>query len=198
MHNEIGTKERATEGYLKFDIDQLVHAHALNGRNPGDVKHFYSNAQHACIASYLAEDIYGEEIARAVVAKICAERYTGYVSASILKTFPNLKKAHDAVCVPIFEGFGLDPALAHSEEVNHISRMMQALEYRDVRNDKITPIDLPEAPREVEIAHMSARKARTALTLRIKELFPSLEYNHENSLRESLMTQIILMSDEDR
>lgn len=195
MHKETDTKERVEE--QGFDIDSLIGAHALNGRNSGAVKHYYSNAQHACIASYLAEDIYDEGIARAMIAMICAERYTGYVAADMLEMFPLLRKAHEKVQKRIFEAFGLDPKLAKSEEVDHIMRMMLAIEHRDVRTDsKTVPVNLPEPPAEVEIAHMTARRARTALTLRVKELFPDLAYDHESALRESVTPHIIMMSED--
>lgn len=194
MLKEILTRGRHLQSSSGCNIEQVIHENALSGRYPDIAKHFYSNAQHACIASFLAEDIYGMEVAQAIVPKIFAERSTGYVSLHILDAFPEIAKTHDAVCQQLFNHFGIDAALIRSREVDYISRLMLAIEHRDILQGIGNSEGLPDPLPEVAIAPMSSRRAKMALTLRIKDVFPSLDQDRlDRSLLESLVPRISVM-----
>lgn len=174
------------------NMDELVHESATFGRGKGSAKFFYSNAQHACIASYLAEDIYGTETARAIVALFCSDMRAGRISSEIMRQFPCLKFHQDASRLPVFDAFGVDITLLHDRKVRHIVKIMEAVEYRDVRQAAGPDVRV-SPPSDVVIAQMTARQSRTAFTLRISELFDAKEIglDTDKSLRESSLSNIL-------
>ena len=72
-------------------VDCIIHDSATFGRAAKAAKFFYSSAQHACIASYLAEDIYGTEIAQAVLVHFCSDVRADQAGKELMRKFPCLK-----------------------------------------------------------------------------------------------------------
>jgi hypothetical protein len=186
----IDTMEKEAVPYPSkgISVGTLIHESAMRGRHSTVAKFFYSNAQHACIASYLAEDMYGIEAARAMIALYCSAVHVGYASPEIIKNFPCLKVHQDALRLPTFDALGVSISLLRSRSVRHVVKVMEAVECRDVIQT-VAPDVRVSPPSDVEIAPMTARQARTALTMRVSELFDADEIGLDvnASLRESTM-----------
>lgn len=161
-------------------ITNVVRDHSNTSRGG----YFYSGAQRACIASYIAEDMYNLDLARAAVAYFCSEIYTFDLSEGIARLFPLLHTSNMSSRVAVFELFGVDPSYMVSAKLQHVVEIMEAIEARDIHGTPSANA-LVSAPSEIIIADMTAEQSRTALTLRIGELFDteSLDFDTEKSLQ---------------
>lgn len=184
-------KEALSPRFGFLDVDSIIHDSATFGRAAKTAKFFYSGAQHACIASYLAEDIYGIEAARAVLVFFCSDVHADRVGKELMRKFPCLKVHQDASRMPVFETFGIEMSIMKTRSVRHILKIMEAIESRDVTQVPHADVRV-SAPSDVEVAPMTARQARTALTLRISELFDirKIGLDADKSLRESTLSNI--------
>jgi len=122
----------------------------------------YSNAQHALIASYIAEDLYGRERAQAVMASYVAEFYY----RKYPKVFPHALKY-------AFLAFGVDLKHINCSEVQKVMNLTDAIARRDLCMDfeSVEEIEGFNA-KDVIIKEMEAGHAYTLLLLRYKEFLP--------------------------
>lgn len=174
------------------DLNELVQYQSTKTRTSGVNIKFYSNAQHALIASYLAEDYFDADVARACIAMICSDHMMIQESSNLEHLFSDLEK--NISRRPIFEAFGVPVEMITSKKVIDMMHLMEAVEMRGVHGIHIqskSAIPAPSVSEIGEISEISPRKAQMLLTVRIKELFGDLDgFDQETSLRASTMSDL--------
>lgn len=149
-------------------IRAMSHLPAWNGQVEFDG--FYSIGQRALIMSYVAQDLYGDEMARAAFIRYSAFTYSGGIPRPLLKFMPDLARLVIEITQVIYDRLGVDFSLFNCPEMLSLERQMFAIEHRDMRPAVIS-LTLPEPDSSIIIAPMSTKMVEKALCERYYDLW---------------------------
>lgn len=160
-------------------VEDIILGLANTSRYNGGTSDFYSTAQHCVIMSYIAEEDYGLEMARAALLHEVGEVYCGEIVKPVKDQIPDFERIECPITRIAFEKFGLDPDLWNCEAIRKLDMLMVAIEYRDLRENcdlhKMGCAHYPDPDPEIIIDPLSPKRAWVAFWKRFAELFPEFQ-----------------------
>ena len=154
-----------------FNLDDLHNAQSHMSRFIGS-KEFYSCAQSSVIGSYLAEDMFGYELACAYIARFAPRLYMGILADDLRAIHPEIRQMERKIGRATLAAFDMDPDLFMCEEMVEVSYYLEACEWRDLKPNSTAPFYLPDPDPGLIINPMQPKEAYAALHDRcFNELF---------------------------
>ncbi|MDX5412779.1 MAG: hypothetical protein LPK02_07005 [Rhodobacterales bacterium] len=177
-----------------FDANDLLCAQSVTPKFIGGTSFFYSCAQHVLIGSYLAEDLYGRDLAKAYLGITIPRHYMGNINRELIAHMPELYDMETRIGRAVLQAYGIDPALWRNPAMEHVEAIVSAVEFRDLKPFSTPPSDLPTPCPNVVINYMTPGQAYLALAARCHELFPdmNLTFNHEHLPPEDVCRQVFV------
>lgn len=153
-----------------IEAGDLVRSLSMMSHYVSGTLHFYSSAQHSVIASYLAEDMYGADIARACLWSRSTNVIVGKFNPGLDDLVPGLADLIKDSGRAVYRSVGIDEALWNCDEVREVAAIVTASEYRDLKPNSEPPAHLPQADDDLIIAPMTQAEAHEAFKQRVAEL----------------------------
>lgn len=170
-----------------FDVMRGMALHAVHF---GCIRHFYSWAQRSLIASYLAEDMFDLDHAKAALMCYTPVAYMGLGPVPLMQMFPESQEMFDNIAEAIYakiapEICGRGMTMHRSDKLAYLTNVMRAIEDRDLRNGDMHRFDLPPAPEDVIIAPMNSADSYIAYRNRFIEILDceitDFEFQHDDA-----------------
>lgn len=150
-------------------IDDIAHALAMLCRYSGQVRSFFSVAQHSCLVSQVVHP----KAALAGLLHDAAEAYLGDIISPVKKALTQFKAIEDRIMLAVCSSFGLD---FNDEvlwaEVKRADNVLLSTEFRDLACSGIRMSEPTELPMDEPIRQCwSPRKSKTNFLRRFEELY---------------------------
>lgn len=159
----------------QINFVDVMRGMCMNAAHQGCTAFFYSMAQRSVISSYLAEDMYDLDYARAAMLCMTPVVYMGSVPIKLRGLFPEATQMFDNIAETVYakcdvgiENRGM--TLFKDRKLIDLNAMMRSIENRDLRENPDVDFSLPDPLEEVIIAPMTVSECYVAYRDRLREL----------------------------